>query len=165
MEELILFVLHVFFDQLRYNPDDEVKPQVALKEEAVAQEEELQEITQQEKDEKPAAPVREPAESSGKRDEQQDKDQANKGKQPAEDQGQAGKPAVDQEEKAKQHGGEKKASALAEPVDLSNEQMQDVLGKLPAHILPPDVVCSFIHLLTLLLLCLLSYHTCALFAC
>ena len=130
-----------FFDLLRYNPDDEVKPQVALKEEAVAQEEELQEITQQEKDEKPAAPVEEPAESSGKRDEQQDKDQANKGKQPAEDQGQAGKPAVDQEEKGKQHGGERKASALAEPIDLSNEQVQDVLGKLPAHILPPDVVC------------------------
>ena len=37
---------------------------------------------------------------------------------------------------------EEKEEEKKEPVELSEEQVKDVLGKLPAHIQPPDVVCG-----------------------
>lgn len=119
----------VVFDLHRYNPDDQVEvKQEVIKEDVIIEEKPLPTEEPEIKDTVPVPNSNETSQEDGNQE-----DNAIKIEKSAEN-NEVVNTLVEEPKKV--------ASPAPEPQDLNDEQVKDVLGKLPSHILPPDVVCT-----------------------
>lgn len=119
----------VVFDLHRYNPDDQVEvKQEVIKEDVIIEEKPL---PTEEPEIKDTVPV--PNSNETSQEDSNQEDNAIKIEKSAEN-NEVVNTLVEEPKKV--------ASPAPEPQDLNDEQVKDVLGKLPSHILPPDVVCT-----------------------